>query len=212
MNSVTLFGYPQSTFVRTVRMTLEEKGVPYVLEPVDIKSPEFRRHHPFQKMPAFRHGEIGLYETSAIARYIDEAFPEPPLQPENPAGRGLMMQWISNILCYLDGAMIRRFVLEHVFPSGADGKPDREKLDAALEEIRYQLQVLDEGLDGRAFLAGETVSLADFFLAPIIYYLEKFPEGSRALEAAPRVTAWHAEMSRRPSYTATVPPPPPGEG
>ncbi len=37
MNDVIVFGYPQSTYVRTVRMSLEEKGIPYALEPVDLK-------------------------------------------------------------------------------------------------------------------------------------------------------------------------------
>ena len=74
MSEVIVFGYPQNTYVRTVRMSLEEKGIPYALEPIDLKAPEYRKRHPFAKMPAFQHGNVKLYETSAITRYIDEVF------------------------------------------------------------------------------------------------------------------------------------------
>jgi glutathione S-transferase len=46
-------------------------------------------------VPAFEHDGFKLYETGAIARYIDEVFPGPKLQPADPKRRARMMQFIS---------------------------------------------------------------------------------------------------------------------
>lgn len=84
MSEVVVYGFPQSTYVRTALMCLIEKGVAHRLEaanPGDGANRE--RPHPFGKVPAFSHGDVDLYETSAIARYIDAAFEGPALIPED---------------------------------------------------------------------------------------------------------------------------------
>jgi|ERR1700730_9841038 len=87
-----VFGAPYSVYVRAVRLALEEKAVDYELVPVDIFAPsgvppEHKVRHPFGKIPAFEHAGFRLYEASAITRYVDEAFPGPRLQPDDPLGR-----------------------------------------------------------------------------------------------------------------------------
>jgi glutathione S-transferase len=46
--------------------------------------------HRFGKIPAFEHAGFRLYETGAITRYVDEAFPGPRLQPDDPRDRARM--------------------------------------------------------------------------------------------------------------------------
>ena len=93
-----VFGAPYSVYVRSVRLTLEEKTVDYDLVPVDIfaaggPTREQVARHPFGKIPAFEHDGFRLYEAGAIARYIDEAFAPVPLtarpKPRGPASAGL---------------------------------------------------------------------------------------------------------------------------
>src|SRR5918994_5343444 len=74
MADVTLYGIPISTYVRSVRMALAEKGVSYDLVEGWADHPEIAKRQPFGKIPAFRHGDFELYEAFAIARYVDEAF------------------------------------------------------------------------------------------------------------------------------------------
>lgn len=81
-----LFGADYSVYVRIVRLVLAEKGIDYDLVPVDIFAesgppPGYLDRHPFGRIPAFEHEGFRLYETGAIARYIDEAFPGISLQP-----------------------------------------------------------------------------------------------------------------------------------
>src|SRR5262245_763568 len=101
MTQLTLFGNPASSYVRTARITCIEKSVPHTLEPVDLGSESHARRHPWRRMPAMQHGDIKLYETSAIARYVDEIGSGAPLVPSTPAARATMEQWISALNCYI---------------------------------------------------------------------------------------------------------------
>ncbi|MFX8012301.1 glutathione S-transferase domain-containing protein, partial [Acinetobacter baumannii] len=81
---------------------------------------------------------------------------------------------ISLINCHAYDAMVRRYVLQYVFPKGADGQPDRKVIDAAVPEIAAQLDALELAYGERDYLVGNTVSMADLFFAPIAMYLEMF--------------------------------------
>src|SRR5436309_12277156 len=132
MPQLEIYGMPQSTFVRVVRMVCEEKGVPYALKDCRPHSTEINALHPFGKVPAMRHGDIELCESKAIATYIDHTFGGTKVIPEDPKQAAKVEQWVSMINTTIDPTMIRQYLLSYVFPKGADGKPDRAVIDAAL--------------------------------------------------------------------------------
>ena len=80
---VKLFGSAGSPNVRGAMLGLAEKGVDY--EFVDVappfKAPDHVARNPFGRVPAFEHDGFKLYETQAILRYVDGAFPGPALSP-----------------------------------------------------------------------------------------------------------------------------------
>src|SRR4051794_14875256 len=95
-----VFGADYSVYVRIVRLALAEKGVDYDLVPLDIFAeggppPDYLDRQPFARIPAFEHDGFALYETSAITRYIDEAFDGPALQPTDTIERARCNQLIS---------------------------------------------------------------------------------------------------------------------
>jgi glutathione S-transferase len=52
---------------------------------IDIFAPDgpqedYIARHPFKRIPPFEHEGFRLYETGAITRYVDEAFPGPALR------------------------------------------------------------------------------------------------------------------------------------
>ena len=91
MSKPTLYGPAYSTYTRSVRLAMEEKGVDYDLVEVDfLQGPmpaEQIERHPFAKVPALAHDGFKLYEVSAIGRYVDEVFDGPSLQPDDEIGR-----------------------------------------------------------------------------------------------------------------------------
>ena len=114
-----VYGFPRSTFVNIVRLVLTHKDVPYVfhdLEPV-MGKPEHLALHPFNRVPILRHGDFTVYETSAIASYIDEAFDGPRLTPKDVRERARMNQWVSAVNSYYYPYMIYHVTHERlVFP------------------------------------------------------------------------------------------------
>ena len=103
-----VYGFPRSTYVNIVRLILTHKNIPYGfhdLEPV-MGKPEHLALHPFNRVPILRHGDFAVYETSAIASYIDEAFDGPRLTPQDVRQRARMNQWISAVNSYYYPYMI----------------------------------------------------------------------------------------------------------
>jgi len=208
MTEIVLYGFPQSTYVRTARLACEEKGVAHVLEPIEFGSPAHRRLHPFVRMPAMRHGALLLYETSAIARYVDEAFDGPALQPSEPRQRARMNQWISAVNDYYYAAMIRGLVLPRLVNPQRGQPVDEAAIAARLPEVAHQLSVAEDALSETRFLAGDALTLADLFLAPQIFWLGKTEEGAAALAEVTAVNRWFETLAARPGFAATAPPMP----
>ena len=208
MSDVTIYGAPQSTYVRTARMACEEKGVPHQLGAIEFGSPAHLELHPFAKMPAMRHGQVHLFETIAICRYIDTNFDGPSLQPGHSGQLGIMDQWISAIDCYMYDTLIKKYVLQYVFPKGPDGQPDRSAIDEGLPEVERQIGLIDTALEGNTYLAGDQLSLADLFVAPIMSYLGNLPESGEILAKSANIQRAGTAMKERPSFINTMPPPP----
>lgn len=205
MTDVTIYGPAMSTFVRTARLACVEKGVTHAIEEVDFASESYRRLHPFNKVPAMRHGDFVLYETEAIARYVDRAFAGPPLQPADVRALARMDQWLSAIRDYVYPAMIEEFVWERLVVPMEGGQPDEEKIKAALPKVAEHLAIFDAALKASPYLTGAEVSLADFLLFPIIVYVRVTPEGEAALQKTAALLAWFRRMAARPSAAATDP-------
>jgi glutathione S-transferase len=186
-------------------MACREKGVPYELVPL---GPMPRRPRRFirRPIPVMRHGDFVLTETSAIARYIDRAFDGPPLMPADGRAAARADQWISAVCDYLYQSLIRDLVLPRlVFP--AIGRPTDEAAIAASEETRRKhLAVVEATLAKSDHLAGKALTLADLFLAPILYWAALTPEGKTALDGRTGIARWHERIAARPSFKDTVPP------
>ncbi len=212
MADVIIHGSPNSTFVRTARLACEEKGITHELRAIgqntrpDLKTPEYKKLHPFGKIPTMQHGDFTLYESTAIARYIDETFNGPALRPSDLKERALMEQWISSIQDNYVPVLLWGFVAEHIFGSGPDGKPDQKKIESAKPQIRERLEILDNYLTGRTFIAGDSLSIADMLFVPIGHYVGNLPGGLPLFDGLENLGRWWDAVSTRPSFKTTHPP------
>lgn len=210
MTDPIVYGPAYSTYTRTVRLALEEKGVPYGLEEVDILSganttPEYLARHPFGKVPAFEHDGFRLYEVGAITRYIDEAFEGASLQPADARQRARMTQVFGIIDSYAYPPMITQiFVQRQVVPLQG-GTPDEAAIESAVPQAQNCIEVLERLLGTNSFLAGGSLSLADLHLIPVYDYFAQTAEGERLLEGAPNLVRWWGSVSERPSVEKTKP-------
>jgi len=212
MATLEIIGAPQSNFVRTTRIACMEKGVPYTLTPARPHTPEVDAVHPLGKIPAMRHGEVTLCESSAICAYVDRAFDGPPLIPRDALGAARTEQWISLHNTAIDPLVVRQYLAAHFFSGLPDGAPDRAKIDAALPKMRETFAWLNHELGTRAYLAGDSWTVADAFLLPTMHYMRLLPESGEMVNASPNVAAWFDRVVTRPSGKETEPPPIPGRG
>ena len=205
MSSVEIVGLPRSTYVRAICIACEEKGIPYTIVPAAPHSPEIAAVHPFGKVPGFRHDGFTLFESSAIARYLDAVFPGPKLFPEDPKTGAFTEQWVSLVNTHLDRTLVRQYLIAYAFPKTADKTPDRAIIDAVVPDVQAQIALLDKAVAATGFLAGDSFTFADANVLPILAYLNTLPESSAAIAAAPHLSAYLAAMSARPSFQATIP-------
>lgn len=92
MGKPEIIGSTRSTYTRVVRMVCEEKGIAYTMTDVLLGAPELSAIHPFGKMPVLRHGDVELFESKAIATYLDRRFAGPQLLPSDPYPAALAEQ------------------------------------------------------------------------------------------------------------------------
>ncbi|MDG4881283.1 glutathione S-transferase family protein [Mesorhizobium sp. WSM4884] len=204
MTKAILYGADYSVYVRIARMTLEEKGVDYELVPLDIFAAEgipawFLEHHPFGRIPAFEHDGFRLFETGAIARYVDEAFDGPALQPADPRGRARMGQVAGMLDAYGYRAMVWDVAVERLEKAPAD----EERIAAGLRQAETVLKVLTSLKAKDPWLLGDQLTLADLHTAPVIAYFLKVAEGRDLLARFADIESWYSRIAARPSFART---------
>lgn len=198
MAKIKIHGVPPSTFTRTVRLACHEKGIDYELVPT--MPSEVVSLNPFGKIPAISHGEFTLYESTAILRYLDRSFPGPKLWPEEARQAALCDQWVSAICDSLVNAALRYMAARFGFlPVPA------EMVAKYLDKTREVIPIFDRRLAGSRYLAGDGVTAADLFLAPVFFYFPDISELKAIGEAAPNCMRWARDMGGRPSIKATDP-------
>src|SRR5262249_19992994 len=166
-----------------------------------------------------------LTDSSAILRYLEERFPDPPLLPEEPAARAycdLVEDWADGSLAFVMGAfrwlnrdnrevalgMTARELGGGPLGLGALGARFRLRYRAAgysatslahfEERLVGQLCTLAALLEQRAFLLGRTLTLADVAVFAQLAPLRRFVEAP-LLDAQPGVARWLERVAALPA-------------
>ncbi|MFW5969149.1 MAG: glutathione S-transferase family protein [Halofilum sp. (in: g-proteobacteria)] len=204
---VVLYGYDASSYVFSVRILLAEKGVSYRSVPLDViagepQSKEHLARHPFGKVPVLECDGFRIIETSAILRYVNDAFEGPSFVPDNPVDRARMDMGSALYDTYGYCAMAR-IVGFHRFPAFV-GHPDSEAVEASIVRMRTVLIELMRLRGDSRFIAGDRPSLADLFLAPACFYLELVEDGVRVMDV-PGLDAWWHDIQQLEGYRQSIP-------
>lgn len=202
MATIQFHSMAESAYLWTAMHVADEKGVDYELVPLVTGSPEHLALHPFGKMPTLQHGEVRLYETLAIAHYIDRAFAGPALQPADALGQAEVLRWISVVNAYVFPTM-NRFMKERLVRPAFGFDPDAAFLAGARDPLRLQMRLIDEAVADGGFLVGAQMTLADSFLLPQLLFFTRTPEGAALMDRAPAAARWLTRMQARPSYAAS---------
>ncbi len=207
--TLVLHGYRYSVYVRIVRLVLAEKGLAY--EQVEVNPfaadvpADYLALHPFGRVPTFVHDGFVLYETGAITRYVDRAFPGPGLQPADPKRLARMDQIVGMVDAYAYWPLVRQVFVHDVVRPHMGTAGDAAELEKGLAAAAKVLDALEALAAADPWLTGPDISLADFHLGAMVAYFAQSPRAAKLLAARPRLAAWWRRLGARPSFAATEP-------
>ena len=208
MSGITLWGFDGSTYVRTVKMLLTEKGITQFKQvPLNVlegepKTPEHLERHPFGKVPVLDHDGMRIIETSAIARYLNDVLPGKSLIPATPKDRARMDMIIGIIDSYGYGALIGGVAAYHLFPDFVGGKNDTMR-QGGIETGRKVIEQAMRTRGSSPFITGE-LSLADLYLAPIAFYVSLTPDKDAVINVD-GFSEWWMKIQALQSFKSTQP-------
>lgn len=206
MTKLVIHGIPQSNFVWSVRIAIAEKGLDHEVVADPPHAPDVAAVHPLGKIPVMVHGDVRLFESRAIIAYVDRAFDGPPLVAADPVRAAREEAWVSLLITGADPVLVRRYLFAFLFPGTEDGSPSVAAMDACCEDVARHLAVLDRAVEGGHIL-GDTFALPDAFAVPILAYLSRLPTWGELSAPHPALAEATQRAVRRPSVTATTPPP-----
>lgn len=201
-----IIGSYVSPYVRKVTVALDIKGVAFEIDPIVpfYGNDEFTRLSPLRRIPVLVDGDLVLNDSTVIAEYIDEAYPEPPLMPRSPADRA-RARWIEE---YADSRLCdliiwklfyRRVVAPRVHKLAAD---EAELTRVTQEELPPALDWLEAQAPAEGFLF-DHVCTADISVAAV--FRNALLAGWE-IDAArwPRTAAWVARVWEIPAFAHSI--------
>ena len=186
---IQLYSLPTPNGVK-VSIALEELGLPYEAHRVDFAtndqlSPEFLSLNPNNKIPAIIDPDgpgaqpLPLFESGAILVYLADKTGQ--LQPKDAAGRYETLQWLMFQMSGI-GPMFGQVGFFHKF-AGKDYE-DKRPRDRYVAESRRLLAVLEQRLEGRAWIMGQQYTIADIATFPWVRNLAGFYEAGELVGMA----------------------------
>ena len=176
-----------------VRWALEEIGRPYESELLDARSPRpaaYLARQPFDQVPAFRDGDLEIFETGAILLYLGEQ--DERLLPADGQARWTAIAWLFSALNSVEPIVqrITTYDLRHKDEPWAPGARE-----SALGMCRQKLGRVNEALAGKDWLAGQ-FSVADIAMVTVLNILRH----TDLVAEYPALAEYKARGEARPAY------------
>lgn len=232
--ALELLNNPYSTCSQKVRLTLYEKCIPFTDTRLDFRkrehlTPAYLKLNPNGVVPTLLDHGRPVIDSSVIMEYLEDIYPDPPLAPADPYGRAQIRAWMRYIeevpttairvpsfnkifvrhsrdlsdVDRLENAAVRPLRKHFYQKMGRDGFDDGE-YDASVERLRQTLERMNLALAEHDWLAGKSLTLADYCVVPTIDRMDDLGLGNMWSDL-PGVGRWWAAIKARPAYTSTYP-------
>ena len=188
-----LYATALSGYSAKVRIVLIAKGVSFEeREPPDgYRSAAYRALVPMGTLPALDDDGFVLSESEAINEYLEERFPAPPMLPATPAARAHVRLLARFHDLYLEPPV------RALFPQMSPLQRDPAVVAARMAELRQRIEQLATLAKPAAYLAGESLCLADCGYAVTLPLAEMLSVAlGEALALPPAIAQWQAVLAR----------------
>jgi GST-like protein len=181
-----------------VALMLEETGLPYTPVPIDTRrgdqhSPGFRAINPNGKVPAIQDGDTTVFDSNAILLYLAEKTGR-FLPPDTAAARGQLLSWLMFVATGVGPFSGQAVHFRHYAPG--DNPYARKRYDY---EARRHWQVIEDRLDDRPCLLGDTYTIVDMAVWGWAPRIPAMLGDDRAMDAYPNIARLMAAIDARPA-------------
>lgn len=205
---ITVYGRATSSNVQIVMWAIAELGLPH--ERLDyghvhggVDEPEYRALNPNGLVPTIRDrtggGDVVLWESAAILRYLVDRYGAPPFQPEDKAHRARLDMWAE----WMKSTFIPAFNLGVFWPLIRTAAADRDgaALDRAIEAVKPLALRLDERIGEGPWMDGDDFTFADVMVGHALFRYFTVP---MARAETPALSAYYDRLQGRPAYAEHV--------
>jgi glutathione S-transferase len=202
-----LYINPLSPNVRRVRLTAAQLG--QKLEEITLdftkaehKAPEYLALNPNGAVPTLVDGDFVLTESRVIMQYLASKKPESGLLPRDERARADVTRWQFWDASHFSpqvGTLVYERLLKKMFGMG---EPNASKIEEALSNVRRFGAVLNRHLDGKTYVVGNALTLADLTLASTLMYAN---QAEVPLAEFPNMGAWLGRMTEMEAWKKTAP-------
>lgn len=196
--------HPLSSFCHKVLIALYENGTPFTPKLVDFGDAEqyaaFCTLWPVGKFPVLRDASRDrvVPESSTIIEYLDQHYPgKTRFTPEDP-DEARVVRFGDRFYDLHIHHHLQKIVGDRLRPPGAK---DPHGVSDARTRMAAALALAEKQMDGRAWAAGESFTLADCAAAPALFYADKVAPFAGTY---PNLIAYLDRLKQRPSYARTL--------
>ena len=201
---ITIYGRATSSNVQLVMWAIGELGLKHtrldygnVYGGLDTQA--FRAMNPHGKIPVLKDGDLVIWESAAILRYLLSSYADGGLWPADPKARAqvdMWAEWGKNELC---NAFTVPIFWSRVRTSAA--VRDEAALAQAVARFNGYMARLDRQLIGKTHVCGDDFTAADIVIGHLLY---RWFTIDVARDAHPQVEAYYARLTERPAYQEHV--------
>jgi glutathione S-transferase len=198
-----IWGRKNSFNVQKVLWCCEELEIPYQRHDAGglfggTGEDEYLQRNPTGLVPTIVDGDLTLWESNTIVRYLAASYGAGGLWPETPAERALADKWMD----YQLGTLFPAFkdaLLGLVRTAPENRNP--EKIEASVRATAGKIAVLDAHLEDNDYVAGSSFTMGDMALGSLVY---RWLELDIERPDLPSLRAWYERLASRPAYQKTV--------
>lgn len=202
-----LYMNPLSPNVRRVRLTaavlelrLEEKRLDFGRG--EHKQPEYLALNPNGAVPTLVDGDLVLTESRAIMQYLASKKPESGLLPRDEPARADVTRWQFWDASHFSPQLGTLAFEKMIKPMMGMGEPDQRKIEEAVANFRRFGAVLAARLEGKQYLVGHSLTIADLTIASSLMYAE---QTDVPLAEFPSIQSWFSRVSELDAWKQTRP-------
>jgi len=202
---LTIWGRITSINVQKAVWAAGEVGQPFAR--IDVggpfggnREPAYLAKNPNGQVPTLEDGEICIWESNSIVRYLAARYGAGWIWDEDPARRAEADRWMDWMLSELQPAMTPAFW--NLIRTPAE-KRDPAVIEASIAKTEAKLDILEAHLSNRTYLAGERFGMADITLAPGAHRWRNMPLPQKE---RPHLARWFAQVSARPAASPALVP------